>query len=242
LTEKPQFCISLPKGSFTVLNQAVDGFQEGELYVIGGPTKSGKTLLLQSLTYAISQLDVGCLWFSYEMPTRQFIESFPDDMFPFFFLPQEIHACRIDWFEERTIEAWEKYRIQVVFIDHLHFLFDMARIRNSSLEIGSYVRRIKQFAVKNRLIIFLVCHVFKIGPDVDELSHFHLRDSSFIAQESDCVIMIRRLSDPMTQAELVVDFHRRTGVIRRKIKLEKHHGYLWEVNDLRSNLGFGADT
>lgn len=150
---KPQF--------FPSLVTAVHGFQEGELIIISGPPKAGKTLLAQSLTYAFSQNNIDSLWFSYEVPTRQFIDSFPQDLFPKFFLPREIHANRIDWFEERSLEAWQKYRNRVVFIDHLHFLFDMAKVRNASLEIGGYVRRIKRFAILHGLIVFLVWHLLR---------------------------------------------------------------------------------
>lgn len=221
---KPQF--------FPSLVNAVHGFQEGELIIISGPPKAGKTLLAQSLTYAFSQNDIDSLWFSYEVPTRQFVNSFPQDLFPKFFLPRQIHANRIDWFEERSLEAWQKYRNRVVFIDHLHFLFDMARVRNASLEIGAYVRRIKRFAILHGLIIFLVWHLTKVEPGQD-INYNHLRDSSFAAQESDTIFMIRRLlndkGEAGHEAELKVAFHRRTGIIGRRIKLKESGGYLWEM-------------
>ena len=220
---KPQF--------FPSLIGAIRGFQEGELIIISGPPKAGKTLFAQSLTYAFSQNDIDSLWFSYEVPTRQFINSFPDEMFPKFFLPREIHANRIDWFEERSLEAWEKYRNRVVFIDHLHFLFDMARVRNASLEIGAYVRRIKRFAILHGLIVFLIWHLTKIDPGAD-ITYNNLRDSSFAAQESDTIFLIRRLFNDQgeagDEAELKITFHRRTGIMGRRIDFIKQGGYLWE--------------
>lgn len=196
--------------------------------MVSGPTKSGKTLFCQSLTRAFADSDVDCLWFSYEVPPRQFLESFGEDL-PKFFLPRELHASRIDWFEERAMESWAKYRTNVVFIDHLHFLFDMARVKNTSLDIGAYVRRIKRFAVTNKLIVFLLCHITKVAPDA-KINYNSLRDSSFIAQESDTVFMIRRLRGG-TASELSVEFHRRTGALGEKVKLIKHGAYLEELEE-----------
>jgi replicative DNA helicase len=230
-TKNQVFAIRFKPEFFPSLIGAVRGFQEGELVIISGPPKAGKTLFAQSLTYAFSQGNIDSLWFSYEVPARQFIDSFPREMFPKFFLPREIHANTIDWFEERSLEAWEKYRNRVVFIDHLHFLFDMARVRNASLEIGAYVRRIKRFAILHGLIVFLIWHLTKVEPGTD-ISYNNLRDSSFAAQESDTIFLIRRLFNDQgevgDEAELKIAFHRRTGIMGRRIDLIKQAGYLWE--------------
>lgn len=230
-TKDQLFSVRFKPRFFPSLIGAVHGFQEGELVIISGPPKAGKTLLAQSLTYAFSQNDIDSLWFSYEVPTRQFIDSFPIDMFPKFFLPREIHANRIDWFEERSLEAWQKYRNRVVFIDHLHFLFDMARIRHPSLEIGAYIRRIKRFAILHGLVVFLIWHLTKVDPGAD-ITYNNLRDSSFAAQESDSIFLIRRLlndeGEAGDEAELKIAFHRRTGIMGKRIDLMKRAGYLWE--------------
>lgn len=225
--------IAFKSNYFPALINGIDGFRPGELIIVSGPPKSGKTLLLQSMTYAFSQAGIDTLWFSYEVPVAQFIlETFPQDMFPKFFLPQEIHAANMDWFEERTLEAWEKFQNHIVFIDHLHFLFDMAKSKSPSLELGSYIRRIKRFAVLHNLIVFLVCHIHKIKKD-EILSYHHIRDTSFAAQEADAVWMIQRKKDKdgeiRDNAVLTVELHRRTGIMARKIPLMKQNGYLREV-------------
>jgi len=64
----------------------------------------------------------------------------------------------------------------------------------------------------------------------DGLSYESIRDSSFISQESDCVLMIKRDKDRgETAAKLSVEFHRRTGVWEKMIDLKKENGYLVEV-------------
>lgn len=208
------------------IDKACGGFQDGELIVISGPTKNGKTLMAQTFTAGFSKKKEYPCWFSYEVPARQFLDQFP--MLPLFYLPSLNKAQDFYWFMERSCEAHVKYGTRIFFIDHLHYLIDMARIRNTSLDIGTIVRKIKRFAVDNDFVIFLLCHV---GKNTGEnLSAQDLRDSSFIAQESDSVIMVKRtpLEGP-NKARARVEFHRRTGVMEEVVYLEKQHGYLREL-------------
>jgi hypothetical protein len=129
---------------------------------------------------------------------------------------------------KRCLEAYFKYNTRIFFIDHLHYLIDMARVKNTSLDIGTIVRRIKRFAVDNDFIMFLLAHVGKT--ESDNVSYRDLRDSSFIAQECDTCIMIKRTpEDGPTRARGRVEFHRRTGTEPYVFDLEKKHGLLWEV-------------
>ena len=208
------------------IDYACEGFRDGELVVISGPTKSGKTLLAQTFTANFSKKKEYATWFSYEVPARQFLEQFP--ILPIFYLPSNNKAQDFNWFMERCLEAFFKYNSRIIFVDHLHFLIDMARISNPSLEIGAIVRRIKRFAVDNDFVIFLLCHIKKT--EGDDISYRDLRDSSFIAQDSDTCIMIKRTpKDGQNTAKARVEFHRRTGVMEYIVNLEKQHGYLREV-------------
>lgn len=238
---------SLPEAEFQVrsglpgLDQALDGFCGGELIVVTGPTKSGKTLFCQTITrnFYVYGYDP-CLWFSYEVPPRQFLKSFPtvEGVLPTFFLPKELYAQSLDWFEDKCLESWEKNRTRIIFVDHLHFLVDMFRMRNTSLEIGAVVRRLKRFAVDFGFVIFLCAHCQKI-PKGDEPSHLHLRDSSFVAQEADAVLVLWRTTDSSGQitnnGKLSVDIARRTGTMRRIFDIKKHRGLIVEIdkNDAR---------
>jgi replicative DNA helicase len=208
------------------IDYACEGFRDGELIIISGPTKQGKTLLGQTFTVNFAKQKEYPGWFSYEVPARQFLEQFPN--LPLFYLPSNNKAQDFNWFMERCLEAFFKYNTRVFFIDHLHFLVDMARVENPSLEIGAIVRRIKRFAVDNDFIIFLLAHIKKEeGPD---LSYKDLRDSSFIAQDSDTVIMVKRTpKNGQNTARARIEFHRRTGVMEQVVNLEKQNGLLCEV-------------
>jgi replicative DNA helicase len=236
LKESPDSIIRV-KSFIPSLDKAIEDFRDGEVIVISGPTKMGKTLLAQSLTANFTKQQHFPLWFSYEVPARQFLSQFPE--LPLIYLPAKLKAHAMSWVEDRIQEAFLKYHVRIVFIDHLHFLFDLARTRNPSIEIGQVIRRLKTLAVNGGFIVFLLCHTTK-GKSENDLSYESIRDSSFISQESDCVLMIKRTPDPdkgENAAKLRVEFHRRTGVLERIIHLRKINGYLVESTDREKDPG-----
>jgi len=219
------------------LDKYTDGFQEGELIIISGPTKNGKTLLAQSLTLTFIKQQYFPLWFSFEVPGKQFLNQFKE--LPFIYMPEKLLAHAIEWFKERTEESFEKYHTRIIFIDHLHYLIDLARLRNPSIEIGQIIRQLKTLAVDKGYIIFLLCHTTK-GSGEDNLSYESLRDSSFISQESDTVLMIKRTpKEGDTRARLRVEFHRRTGVLEKTVELIKANGYLMEYEEEQERNRYG---
>lgn len=208
------------KSKIPSLDDAVEGFQDGELIVISGPTKNGKTLLAQTLTNNFVEQQHFPLWFTYEVPARQFLRCFGDNL-PLFYMPVELESGRdaMQWVERAILCSLEENGTRIVFIDHLHYLFDMAQSRNPSIHIGTVIRRLKTLSVKHNLVIFLLCHTSKGASEGDNLSYESIRDSSFVSQESDTVFMIKRGDD--NQAKLRVEFHRRTGVFQKIIRLIK---------------------
>lgn len=209
------------------VDKLLDGFEPGEVIAISGPTKGGKTLLGQTLTVNFEEQDIRSLWFSYELTPRQFVSRF--DEIPFFLIPKSLKPYALDWMQERILEATHKHGIRVVFIDHLHFLFDIARSKNTSLEIGQIMRWLKTVAIELNVIIFLLCHFQKIRPD-DEPDHSNIRDSSFVSQESDTGLVLWRATKSENHAYLKVCYSRRTGTLEKKIKIVKVNGLLRETD------------
>jgi archaellum biogenesis ATPase FlaH len=208
------------------IDRACDGFRDGELIVISGPTKNGKTLLAQSLTVNFCKQNNFPLWFTFEVPARQFLGQFPE--LPLIYMPQKLKPRAMDWFEDRVYESFEKFHTRIIFIDHLHYLVDLARQKQMSIEIGTIIRQLKTLAVNGNFVIFLLCHTTK-GKQDGTLSYESIRDSSFISQESDAVIMIKRTPDDgENTARARVEFHRRTGILERTIQLIKINGVLRE--------------
>lgn len=236
LKEKPESIINV-KSLIPSLDNAVEGFREGELIVISGPTKGGKTLMGQSLTAAFVKQQYYPLWFSFEVPVRQFLNQFKE--LPLIYLPQKLKPHALLWFEDRVYESFEKYHTRIIFCDHLHYLIDLARVRNPSIEIGQIIRKLKSLAVAGEFIIFLLCHTTK-GASEENLSFESIRDSSFISQESDSVFMIKRTPEHgETTARLRIEFHRRTGVLEKIINLIKVNGYLFEKQEVEERNRYG---
>ncbi len=226
------------KSGIPSLDAAIDGFRGGELVTISGWTKQGKTLLAQSFTANFAKQQYFPLWFTFEVPARQFLEQFGKP--PLIYMPTKLKAHALPWLEERVQEAFQKYHSRIVFIDHLHYLVDLARMRNPSLEIGQVIRRLKTLAVDGGFIVFLLCHTTK-GKS-ESLSYEAIRDSSFVSQESDTVFMVRRTPDAgENAAEMRVEFHRRTGVMERVIPLLKVDGYLKERTKAQPPQRYRAD-
>jgi replicative DNA helicase len=207
------------------LDKYIDGFQTGEVVVLSGPTGEGKTVLCQTLISNLSRTGCPCVFFSYEVGYRDVIKRFGGEL-PVFTAPLTMEKAnknlsQTDWLEQRIREAKVKYGVKAVFIDHLHFLIemrDLSEAKSISLAVGDIMRKIKLLSIRTDTIIFLVCHITKISLDKAP-SKADLRDSSFIGQEADMVILVWRRSDTdannmrvyTNETRLLVDKNRRTG-------------------------------
>lgn len=215
------------------LDIALDGFEVGELIVLSGPTKHGKSLMFQTLTNNfLEESEIYSLWFTYELPPRQLFSRFP--ALPLFYLPEELKEHSLKWIDSMIKQAKGKTAIKAVFIDHLHYLLDIGRTANVSLEIGAVIRGLKKMAIANEVVIFLAAHMKKTPAVLEnEPTYDDIRDTSFVAQESDVVLMLWRPRSKETNeygnnAWLKVETSRRTGIFGKRIPLEKREGLLYE--------------
>jgi len=217
------------------VNDAIGGFETGELIAVGGPTKNGKTLFAQTLTVNLQSAGVNCLWFTFEVPVRQFLAQMPKSTV--FFLPKKLQQGKLDWLRDRIWEGKIKHNSQVVFIDNLHHLIDFSTVKNVSLDMGVVIRFLKRLAVELNVVIVILCHSKKpASNEVQEVSEWDLRDSSFIPQEADSTIMVQRKKNPdviiegrkmpkteeySNKAIIKVCLHRRTGTMGKVIHVAK---------------------
>lgn len=220
-THKTPYCSLIPS-----LDKLIEGFEPGELITISGPTKNGKTLLGQTITKNFYHQQIISLWFSFEVPPKQFLAQFGKDL-PLIYIPAFLKAASLPWLKDRICEAQVKYNIKAIFIDHLHFLFDMMATKNASLQIGQVIRTLKSIAISQGLVIFLMAHTQKGEGD----SYHNIRDSSFVGQESDSVFMVKRCAkkDKKTEGYVIIEFHRRTGVLREIVPIIKVGNFFEEL-------------
>ena len=212
------------------LDKIIDGVRTGELIVISGPTKHGKTTLMETISNHIAHTDCPTqnppLWFSYEVNVHELAEKYGDAI-PDIRVPLELVDKNIDWIEEKVCEAKAKFGSRVVFIDHLHYLADIMMSRDVSRTIGTVMRYLKKnIAEKHEVVVFLAAHITKAKMGAgEELDVSDIRDSSFIAQEANSSWMVRRMKEENTSRVTVCN-HRRTGAFNKWVDLVKVGNFL----------------
>ena len=197
--EKPK---KMPSNT-SMLDDIIGGFEEGRLYILSAQTKQGKTTMAQTLLHNMAKVGTKSMIFSYEMGWREIAEVFGNmdkseniktDM-PVY-VPIDLHRgggeLQYQWLYEAIAKAKEEKGVSVVVIDHLHFLLPLKDFNNTSFLLGGIVREIKKISVNLNVAIILIAHTTKI--DDDKVPDWTMiRDSSFITQESDVVLMMYRI-------------------------------------------------
>jgi intein/homing endonuclease len=140
------------------LSELLEGLGQGEIVTISGATGNGKTLLAKSINRGLMTDDVKTVFFSYEVNASTVVKSYGEQNMNMY-LPLRLEAMNIEWLFNRIHEAKVKYGCEVVFIDHLHYLVDMAIKQNVSLNIGAVMRTLKQkVAMALNMTVVLLTH------------------------------------------------------------------------------------
>jgi replicative DNA helicase len=211
--------------SIDPINKILDGFKAGDLITTSGISGNGKTELLISFTKDFIDRNYKVLWVSFEVNPKDFMNRF-GDYDPIFFMPKSNVPNNLDWLLSRMIEAKAKYDCDIVIIDHLHFLLDMATLGNKNIShlFGGIIRRIKTYALKLDMAVFLVAHLNKTATkDVPDLPD--LRDSSFTYQEADTVLIIHR-----NNTDEQIDMSKRYQPAVLRIAKNRWNGFTGLVN------------
>lgn len=202
---------------FPSLDAITEGFWEGNVVVISGPTKEGKTTLCQSFTINMEPQQILSLWFPFDTPGEELILRFTNP--PLMYLPRKNAAeKKLDWIEKKVIEGIAKYGIRAIFIDHLGMLMKVTdNTSNYSTEMSSVMMELKEIAIKWRIVVFLNHHIRKIQADTVP-NYQDLKDSSAVASDSDMVLMVWRKKSKRegiitheNKAIVAVQTNRRTG-------------------------------
>ena len=223
--EKMLFNTGIPS-----LDYLFDGFKRGQLVVITGIAKRGKTTFARTITKN-NEKKVKILWFSFEEPIYEFYRDInPCD----FYVPRKLKPKDMSWLKERILESKAKYGTEVVFIDHLHYLFTIGKnTQNTTLLIGELMRDLKTLAVQEKLVIFVLAHTKKIEGNRMPRQE-DVRDSALIANECDKMFVVHRertdgqlgLTSMSPDTKIVLELDRQNG---------KHMGEL-TILDFENNL------
>lgn len=183
------------KSSFGAFDEKIGGIALGEVVVITGETKNGKTLFAESWLRSMMKKDPRaktCI-FSFEVQTKKLLRKYlvEDDIYPLY-VPLELKTMDFEWLKQNCQEARDRFNCRLILVDHLHFLVDMNTNQNMSLNIGAFMRRLKQeIAIGLEMGVILIAHQGQLKEN-QVASIRNIRDSSFVAQESDSVITVAR--------------------------------------------------
>ena len=203
-------------------------------FLLGDFTVTHNTTLAMTITQNMAETGVQTLWFTLEVTPRQFIKKImgnsPDlKKLPLFYLPAKNEENTIDWIEKRIIEAQVKHNVKVVFIDHIHQIFSLDRMKygNVSLELGDMVAKVKDMALRYNLVIVLIAHTKDPadGSMTREPSKESIRDSGLISRLADSIIAIWRVPSDKTVREELKTFSRRPireGDVWSKVRVLKN--------------------
>ncbi len=212
-----------------------EGFEDGELILIGGKPKSGKSLLERTWISNLCKQGKAPIVFTYEEQPRQFFKNFDNNTEDImFYMPKKLTAGNVDWVLDRMMESQLKKGTKIAFIDHGQYLYEMSDDVGTK-EISGVGRKLKTFAVNNNYIIFVIWHIKKDRVDsVDDLDQSSLRDSGMLAGECDMIFFTFRgvKSSGISQIEesfLKIEVTRRSGVWKRVIPIRKEGGKFVEI-------------
>lgn len=173
------------------------GLASGELSIIMGGTNMGKSLLAVNL--AVNQALAGHRVVFVTLETdalnlkKRIWQIIGEENFNLITLQKNFFIqinSRIPYTSIKYLvqEAKEKYKADIVYIDHLHyFARDM---QDQATGLGIITQEFKIIALENQIPIVLISHIKKqenrFGrPDVDDA-----RGSSFIGQDADIVLSV----------------------------------------------------
>ena len=124
------------------------------------------------------------------MGPSQIIEQFSKAKI--FYLPRRLKQRSVAWLIDRAWEPKIKHpEMGAIFIDTLDEVVSLEKVHNHSVETGMVASEIKALAIDLDVPIFSLVHLTKTQYDVIP-TEADIRDSSFIAQKSDKVLIVWR--------------------------------------------------
>jgi hypothetical protein len=166
-------------------------------FLLGDFTVTHNTSLCTTLTKRFAKQDIGCLWFSIELPYPEFLGLFGANM-PLFYLPRTKTERTVKWIESKIKEAVEKYQIKVVFVDHLGLVVSEEdfKYKNAIDIIDQRIAQLRDLALKYRVCLIGVAEYNKERLKKAERSEMRtgdLRGTARLGYTASTIIGIERL-------------------------------------------------
>jgi predicted ATP-dependent serine protease len=221
-----------------MLDHHMGGAVPGEMWILSGPSKHGKSTFMRTMIK--KYFEQGCLSmiFTFEETPQQFFDKFEEHKKQvLFFLPRIRKPYDIDDMLDKAREAKERCGARIMFIDSgQKVVKDVQRSANLAQVVGEMASRIKEFAVSEEMIVWLIWHLHKDdNVTLDSLGSNHLRDSERVFQESDGLVFAYRSINKnglsvIQENYLKVCLTRRSGALEEVIPIVKRGPFFHEMD------------
>lgn len=193
--EKDIPCIPFPHEEMT---KATDGCHPKQVIVVSGTTKQGKTQFTYDLVTRMVDVKPLLLFFE-DRPVEVIKKKFYFDKnyeIPEFYTPELYTDESLEWIKIKMLESKYKWGSKVVVIDNLHYITQAQGANTPRYDklLTSYVKELKDFAIRWNMTIFLLVHMNKT-PDHRAPTVYDIADTAGIGQIADKVWFVQREDD-----------------------------------------------
>lgn len=215
------------------------GFKEGDVTVISAIPGEGKSTLARMFTLAFAEKGISSLWFSYEMSMTELWDSFVDmgantDLISY--VPDFLEGD-LDWVFKHIDKAIAEKGIKAVFIDTLGDVEksrERGVVENYSTVLKQICKHIRDYAVKNRIMVFEIAHCTKqTRSNTNETTNADIADSNGIAAMATNILHVWRDNNSDTGSFIKIGKSRRDGtkknwkfrmqLVNNKLLMEGRH-------------------
>lgn len=217
------------------VNKLIGSFQPGDLIILSARPKIGKTTLALNILFEYAQVNIPCLLYCLEMRPERIATKLVsyhrligsrninrDDVIvtnmkygkkPLYFAYNYKFTPEVIY--DTIREAVQRYGIEFVVFDHLHFLVRSAS--SVTAEISNAARNFKLLAEELKIPIILIAHPRKIAKKTSRMTFDDLKDSASIAADADTICILHRDRLPQdesggdlfdTKTEIIIDASR----------------------------------
>lgn len=199
------------KTGYKILDSKVKGFRNEDLILVSGASTVGKTTFLLNIINNMLKEGKKILCFMLEGRMMYFVERLMtiesgqipallphDDLqrlkeqfkkYNLYFYSGSQGLLDVEKMVEKTAQCKKVLDIDMVVLDHLHKVVERGKDNYSQL-CGKAVSDLKNLAVDQKIPVVVVTHIRKMQKSSVIPSMMDLRDSSFIGQDSDLILML----------------------------------------------------
>jgi replicative DNA helicase len=199
------------------IDELTKGFVDGELTIVAGQTSYGKTTLAINIANKVALSGKPVLFITLEMTkpeiTSRFMHINGGNNEDYTTVAARIAyqvTSELDWRSiDRLVERFIKqFDHGLIVIDHLHYF--TRELEHVSEDLGRVTKQFKKNAQDHNVPVILVSHIRRIGKN-ENAGIDDLRGSSYIAQDSDIVLLVGRKKEKPNLLKVFIEKNRNRG-------------------------------